>query len=540
MQTGDLKVWNLTECNILTLSFDFWQELEMGSYPWDIFYIEVTNDSGDNWWMVMNWWYDWVWPTMNNVTTNVEEWMHYDLSFYNNSPLYIMDPCVGIFQMNITDEMSFRLHFNSDSNTQYKGAYVDNIEWVCLENETIPVNGHDNTWQWVETILFEDDFENGLDKWININEPTGSTWHVSDTCSYPDDTEHSAANFDPYPYPQWSSYDLDWLCYSHSNMTYRNKADDKLILDLDLSGIYQAWLTYKVNYTFFDDSDYVLVEISTDGGETWFTIARYAGDSGGWVNQTPVAPTGFSLISDWNYGIDISMYAGQPVQIRWRMISNETGVDAGIQLDDVVVYGKEDDEAPETNAVLGPATPNGCNGWYTSDVTVTLNAQDREMGVTKYSIDGGAWLTYTAPFTIGIEGEHTVSFYSIDAVGNQETTQSVSFKIDKTNPTGNLNVPQAGYIYFFGRELMPRILFKDKALIIGGLTATASASDSTSGVNYVTFSTSAGNFEDAVSPYQFNLPFYGLYGTDTLTISVTDMACNTATNVASVDFVKIL
>ncbi|MGC9308442.1 MAG: OmpL47-type beta-barrel domain-containing protein, partial [Thermoplasmatota archaeon] len=533
-KTGGIKTWNLTDCNTLQLSFDFWQEIEMGAYPWDVFYIEVSNDSGANWWLAYTWWMEWVWPTMNNATVNVEEWMHYDLVLMNNSPLYIMDPCLGTFEMNITDEMTFRLHFNSDSNTQYKGAYVDDLALLCLENETIPMNGHDNTWHWVETVLFEDDFENGLGKWFNINEPTGSMWHISDTCSYPDDTNgHSAAVNDPYP---WSSYDLDWLCYSHEDLTYRNNADDKLILDLDLSGVYQAWLTYKVNYTFNDDKDYVVVEINTGDGN-WFTIARYTGDSGGWTNQTANAPTGFSLISDWNYGIDISEYAGQPVQIRWRLITNATGTDAGLQLDNVVVYGKEDNEPPVTQALLGPSQPNGCNDWYVSDVTVTLNAQDREMGITKYSIDGGAWLTYTAPFTIGIEGQHTISYYSIDAVGNQEVTKSVSFKIDKTAPTGSLSVPQTGYIYFFGREIMPRILVKDKALIIGGLTAVVTASDATSGVQYVTFTTSQGSFEDAVAPYQYPLPFYFFAG-DTLTVTAMDNACNSA-NIGSVDYFKI-
>ena len=201
--------------------------------------------------------------------------------------------------------------------------------------------------------------------------------------------------------------------------------------------------------------------------------------------------------------------------------------------------GKIDTEAPETTAILGPATPDGENGWYVSDVTVTLNAQDREMGETYYSIDGGAWLLYTGPITIGIDGEHTISYYSVDAVGNVETTKSVSFKIDKTAPTGSITSPEAGYIYFFGRQVMPRILDKSKALIIGGLTATATASDATSGVGYVSFSTSSGGVEDAVSPYEYNLPFYFPFGSDTLTVSVTDNAGNSA-NAGSVDYIKIL
>jgi len=86
---------------------------------------------------------------------------------------------------------------------------------------------------------------------------------------------------------------------------------------------------------------------------------------------------------------------------------------------------------------------------------------------------------------------------------------------------------------------MPRIFDKSKALIIGGLTATATASDAMSGVAYVKFTTGAGTGEDAVSPYEFNLPFYFPFGTDTLSVSVTDLAGNSATD-GSVDYIKIL
>jgi len=536
--TGGIQVFNWSGQESLYLNFSFWQELETGTYPWDIFLVEVSNDSGQNWWMLNDWWNKWVWPTMHNESINVEGWMDMNLTLYDETtPLMVIDPLLGpAFEMGLTKNMTFRFHFNSDSNTGFKGAFVDNVKLVCITNKTVPYDGTDKPWELVEDVQFEDDFENGLDKWLNINEYTGSMWHISDTCGYPDDApgEHSAANFDPYP---WSSYDLDWLGYSHNYGYYRNKADDKLVLDLDLSQVYQAWLTFKANYSFADAEDIVTVEISDDNGGSWHELNRYMYTSGGWINQTSAAPLGFDLIDDFNYGIDISDYAGQPVLIRWRLISNETGVSTGFQLDNVVVTGKIDNEPPVTTAILGPATPDGCNGWYVSDVTVTLNAVDREMGETYYSIDGGAWLLYTGPITIGIEGEHTIGYYSVDAVGNVETAKSVSFKIDKTAPTGSITTPQAGYIYFFGRELMPRILVKDKALIIGGLTATATASDSTSGVAYVTFSTGAGTGEDAVSPYEYNLPFY-LFKADTLTVTVTDNACNTA-NIGSVDYFKV-
>ena len=61
-----------------------------------------------------------------------------------------------------------------------------------------------------------------------------------------------------------------------------------------------------------------------------------------------------------------------------------------------------DDTAPQSSASVAPAA--GGNGWHTtSPVTVTLTADDGAgtgIASTEYRIGGGAWTTYTAPFTV--------------------------------------------------------------------------------------------------------------------------------------------
>ncbi len=97
--------------------------------------------------------------------------------------------------------------------------------------------------------------------------------------------------------------------------------------------------------------------------------------------------------------------------------------------------------APETSANTSPAEPNGQNGWYTTDVGVTLSASDNCSGVasTEYSLDGGeTWQPYAGAFTVGTEGTNVILFRSADAAGNAETAQSLVVKIDKTAPTISL------------------------------------------------------------------------------------------------------
>nr|MBA2504124.1 carboxypeptidase regulatory-like domain-containing protein [Pyrinomonadaceae bacterium] len=102
---------------------------------------------------------------------------------------------------------------------------------------------------------------------------------------------------------------------------------------------------------------------------------------------------------------------------------------------------RRDAAAPTTVATINPFAPNGANGWYTSDVTITLAATDDLSGVarTEYSTDGGAtWQTYAGSLIINTEGASTISYRSVDRAGNEETAQSVTVKIDKTAPVVTL------------------------------------------------------------------------------------------------------
>jgi uncharacterized lipoprotein YddW (UPF0748 family) len=101
----------------------------------------------------------------------------------------------------------------------------------------------------------------------------------------------------------------------------------------------------------------------------------------------------------------------------------------------------EDTIAPETAAALSPATPNGANGWYTSDVTVTLTATDDLSGVTatEYSTNAGAsWQPYANSFVVNSEGVTTILYRSTDQAGNVEQAKNFIVKLDKTAPKINI------------------------------------------------------------------------------------------------------
>jgi len=109
---------------------------------------------------------------------------------------------------------------------------------------------------------------------------------------------------------------------------------------------------------------------------------------------------------------------------------------------DTVVAPAPDTVPPTTTPSLSGTA--GDNGWYISNIQVTLTASDNNGGSgvsqTQYKIDSGTWQTYSAPFTVSTEGSHIVYYKSRDVAGNWESEKSTAFQIDKTAPTGSLTI----------------------------------------------------------------------------------------------------
>src|SRR2546427_5155496 len=82
-----------------------------------------------------------------------------------------------------------------------------------------------------------------------------------------------------------------------------------------------------------------------------------------------------------------------------------------------------------------------CNGWYTSNVTVSLIATDATIGVANitYRVDGGTWFVYTGPFAL-TEGSHVLDYFSVDLAGLTEATHSQIIAIDMTPPSTTASV----------------------------------------------------------------------------------------------------
>ena len=162
----------------------------------------------------------------------------------------------------------------------------------------------------------------------------------------------------------------------------------------------------------------VAVTLTATDASSDIDAIKYKINNGAWQDYSP-----FTLSSNGEY--TITYYA----------IDN-----AGNEASEESFTVKIDSVSPSSSATLS-GTKEG--GVYTTDVTVSISRTDSTSGIayTKYRVNGGAWTTYTASFTLSTDGTYTVDYYSADNAGNVEPSKTVTFEILKNHP------PTADFTY---------------------------------------------------------------------------------------------
>ncbi len=213
--------------------------------------------------------------------------------------------------------------------------------------------------------------------------------------------------------------------------------------------------------------------------------------------------------SDWVtvYGdtADVVVYGGGYHYISCYAVDRAGNLTYGPSGD---IYISSDNQAPDTNAAVAPAAY--IDGWRSAPTTVTLTATDNSdvVDITYYQIGDGAFSTYEAPFVVP-QGQSTVHYYSVDAVGNEETPEQIIIKSDGDLPitagavTTQASVEREGVTYCSAPTTM-----------------TLDASDATSGV-YRTYYRLGEN-----DPIQYAGPFVMPAGTTEVTFWSVDKAGN--------------
>ncbi|WP_107459250.1 OmpL47-type beta-barrel domain-containing protein [Streptomyces colonosanans] len=181
----------------------------------------------------------------------------------------------------------------------------------------------------------------------------------------------------------------------------------------------------------------------------------------------------------------------------------------------VVAAPPEDKTPPDTSATVSGT--KDASGNYVSTATVTVTASDTESGVAKieYSLDGAAYVAYTAPVGVSSVGRHTFAYRATDKAGNASLVKSVEFTVvaappeDRTPPQASASVS--------GTK-------NDSGDYVGSATVTVTASDTESGVAKIEYSLDGGPYLQYSAPVVIDRA-----GSHTFVYRATDKVGNTST-----------
>ena len=118
---------------------------------------------------------------------------------------------------------------------------------------------------------------------------------------------------------------------------YGDSITSTLTRDLDLTGAREVTLSFDAWYSIEEEWDYVYLQVSTDGGRHWEILETqhtsaanpigvafgpgYTGESDGWIAEE----------------VDLSLYAGQQVLVRFQYVTDDALNDTGMCLKELTV-----------------------------------------------------------------------------------------------------------------------------------------------------------------------------------------------------------
>ncbi|MCJ7697673.1 MAG: immune inhibitor A, partial [Thermoplasmata archaeon] len=238
-----------------------------------------------------------------------------------------------------------------------------------------------------------------------------------------------------YPIPVTTGLKLSFWCWYETENNY-----DDAFVEVSKDG-----RSYDILNIFTGSSggwQYKEYDLSNYSDESHFIRFRYTTDTGTLLEGfyvddiTPVTDvqTVTTLSSSiTNHFYDITGKSNGTYYYQVKGHNSARGWGDFSTLERVIVSLGDDLTPPVTTCTLSGDMESGV---YVSDVTVTLTATDDSSGVdyTKYKLDNGVWTTYTVPFVVSTNGNHTVLFYSVDNAGNTETEKSSTFTIQQEVP----------------------------------------------------------------------------------------------------------
>lgn len=281
-----------------------------------------------------------------------------------------------------------------------------------------------------------DDTESGSGLWTLDGFALSTSRYHSGSSSFK--SRHSDADVSSmttvYPIPVTTGMKLSFWCWYATENNYDDafvevSKDGRSYDILDIfTGSSGGWIYKEYDLSnYSDDSLFIRFRYTTDQGT--LQEGFYVDDITPVTDVQTVTTLSSSIT---NHFYDITGKSNGTYYYQVKGHNSARGWGDFSTLERIIVSLGNDSTPPVTTCTLAGDMEGSV---YVSDVTVTLTATD-DSGVdyTKYKLDTGVWTTYTVPFVVSTNGNHTVRFYSVDNAGNTETEKSSTFTIQQEVP----------------------------------------------------------------------------------------------------------
>ncbi len=227
----------------------------------------------------------------------------------------------------------------------------------------------------------------------------------------------------------------DWQAYSGN-------------ISLDIDGVYI--LKYRSSDILgnIEEGNEAIIKIDAGYPSTEYTIYGEMGERD-WYTS----PISLNLTAeDETSGVDMTYYNlnGGDWSVYTKKIMIDDGgsysfgfysIDtAGNTGEIMVINFSMDNDIPLVETTI--SGEKGENGWFLSNVSVTMSGFDGTSGVSNisYGVNGGTWKYYSEMFGIDTEGENRIDYNVEDQAGNIAELTSETVLIDTGAPSSNLKI----------------------------------------------------------------------------------------------------
>ena len=255
---------------------------------------------------------------------------------------------------------------------------------------------------------FSDDMESGDSKWTK--QPAGSTpWSITSTS-----------------YARSGSYAL----FSADEASIKD--DTIATYEVDLRSASVATLSFYHTYKLETNYDGGVIEITTNGGSSWTDLGSNI-TTGGYTStistqySSPIAGrsawSGGTLGTMTQVSVDLSSFAGNIVQVRFRMACDSSVASTGWYVDDVTITSSGSVPPPTIDSFT--ATPSTIDEGQSATLNwATTNATSCTIGGSSVAVDGSMTVSPT-----------TTTTYTLTATGAGGTvSQNVTVTVNEITP----------------------------------------------------------------------------------------------------------